>query len=172
MRKPKVIRMVFALFLGCFIMVIFYFNSSLKPASEPMVKEAAGRSRGEVLADAYDDPLAIPANEAHIPGNCTSSEYSTTQINQRPRRTLKFARTWSPSKWVGKYETLEQDSATVAVLAGWEDQVSFLPHPRAPGLQDMYAQFFHNISPFTRRTIQLHRMDFLLFNYSIPAYQV
>lgn len=31
MRKPKVTRMVFALCLGCFIMVILYFNSSLKP---------------------------------------------------------------------------------------------------------------------------------------------
>uniref|UniRef100_A0A3P8U121 Carbohydrate sulfotransferase n=1 Tax=Amphiprion percula TaxID=161767 RepID=A0A3P8U121_AMPPE len=34
MRKPKVIRMVFALSLGCFVMVIFYFNSSLKPGEQ------------------------------------------------------------------------------------------------------------------------------------------
>lgn len=36
MRKPKVIRMVFALSLGCFIMVILYFNSSLKPGEQPV----------------------------------------------------------------------------------------------------------------------------------------
>lgn len=31
MRKAKVVRLVFALCLGCFLMVILYFNSSLKP---------------------------------------------------------------------------------------------------------------------------------------------
>nr|XP_046240794.1 carbohydrate sulfotransferase 11 [Scatophagus argus] len=169
MRKPKVIRMIFALCLGCFIMVILYFNNSLKQASEPVGDRSSGQksrrsplqtlydgdqvespvqaihqSRREVLEEAcrsytrkrrvlipedlkhvivddqhgllycyvpkvactnwkrvlmvltgvagsLRDPLAIPANEAHVPGNLrTLSEYSTSQINQRLRSYLKF----------------------------------------------------------------------------------
>ncbi|CAB1457776.1 unnamed protein product [Pleuronectes platessa] len=169
MRKPKVIRMVFALSLGCFIMVVVYFNSNLKTASEQVGERSSGqKSRRSPLQTLYDgdqiesavqgihhgrrelleegcssytrkrrvlipedlkhiivddqhgllycyvpkvactnwkrvlmvltgvagshrDPLAIPANEAHVPGNLrTLSEYSTSQINQRLRTYLKF----------------------------------------------------------------------------------
>uniref|UniRef100_A0A667Y082 Carbohydrate sulfotransferase n=2 Tax=Myripristis murdjan TaxID=586833 RepID=A0A667Y082_9TELE len=39
----------------------------------------------------YTDPLAIPANEAHVPGNLrTLSEFSVSEINQRLRSYLKF----------------------------------------------------------------------------------
>ncbi|XP_019907469.1 carbohydrate sulfotransferase 11-like isoform X2 [Esox lucius] len=39
----------------------------------------------------YRDPLAIPANEAHVAGNLrTLSEYSTAEINRRLRSYLKF----------------------------------------------------------------------------------
>ncbi|KAM9342971.1 carbohydrate sulfotransferase 11-like [Pholidichthys leucotaenia] len=39
----------------------------------------------------YTDPLAIPANEAHVAGNLrTLSEFSVTEINQRLRSYLKF----------------------------------------------------------------------------------
>lgn len=39
----------------------------------------------------YTDPLAIPANEAHIAGNLrTLSEFSVSEINQRLRSYLKF----------------------------------------------------------------------------------
>ena len=44
MRKPKVIRMVFALSLGCFIMVILYFNSSLKPGEQKVFCHLHSRS--------------------------------------------------------------------------------------------------------------------------------
>ncbi|KAM6977970.1 carbohydrate sulfotransferase 11-like [Aplochiton taeniatus] len=39
----------------------------------------------------YSDPLAIPANEAHVAGNLrTLSEYSVSEINRRLRGYLKF----------------------------------------------------------------------------------
>ncbi|XP_062397097.1 carbohydrate sulfotransferase 11 [Sardina pilchardus] len=39
----------------------------------------------------YREPLAIPANEAHVPGNLrTLSEYSAAEINRRLRSYLKF----------------------------------------------------------------------------------
>uniref|UniRef100_A0A8C4SSJ9 Carbohydrate sulfotransferase n=1 Tax=Erpetoichthys calabaricus TaxID=27687 RepID=A0A8C4SSJ9_ERPCA len=39
----------------------------------------------------YQDPLKIPANEAHIPSNLrTLSEYSTPEINHRLRNYMKF----------------------------------------------------------------------------------
>ncbi|XP_021421428.1 carbohydrate sulfotransferase 11 [Oncorhynchus mykiss] len=39
----------------------------------------------------YHEPLAIPANEAHVAGNLrTLSEYSTSEINRRLRSYLKF----------------------------------------------------------------------------------
>ncbi|XP_044038232.1 carbohydrate sulfotransferase 11-like isoform X1 [Siniperca chuatsi] len=73
---------------------------------------------------------------------------------------------------VGKYETLEQDSRYVLQLAGVEDQVSFPTSSKSTRTTaDMAAQFFHNISPFYQKKLyNLYRMDFLLFNYSIPAY--
>ncbi|XP_051932972.1 carbohydrate sulfotransferase 11-like [Hippocampus zosterae] len=171
MRKSKIIRMLFALSLGCFLMVIFYFNSNLKPASaseqlgersdgqkprrSPLqtlyggdqaesAVQAIHQGRREFLEEACRsytrkrrvlipedlkhvivddqhgllycyvpkvactnwkrvlmvltgaagsrrDPLEIPANEAHVPGNLrTLSEYSASQINQRLRSYLKF----------------------------------------------------------------------------------
>lgn len=73
---------------------------------------------------------------------------------------------------VGKYETLEQDSRYVLQLAGVKDQVSFPASSKSTRTTgDMAAQFFHNISPFYQKKLyNLYRMDFLLFNYTIPAY--
>ncbi|XP_068598689.1 carbohydrate sulfotransferase 11 [Brachionichthys hirsutus] len=73
---------------------------------------------------------------------------------------------------VGKYETLEQDSSYVLQLAGVDDQVSFPTSSKSTRTTgDMAAQFFHNISPFYQKKLyNLYRMDFLLFNYSKPAY--
>ncbi|XP_061731529.1 carbohydrate sulfotransferase 11 [Nerophis ophidion] len=73
---------------------------------------------------------------------------------------------------VGKYETLEQDSDYVLRLAGVEDEVSFPASSKSTRTTgDMAAQFFHNISPFYQKKLfNLFRMDFLLFNYSVPAY--
>lgn len=73
---------------------------------------------------------------------------------------------------VGKYETLEQDSRYILKLAGAEGEVKFpvmSKSTRTTG--DMAAKFFDNISPFYQKKLfNLYRMDFLLFNYSVPAY--
>lgn len=73
---------------------------------------------------------------------------------------------------VGKYETLEQDSRYVLQLAGVEQQVGFPSSSKSTRTTgDMAAQFFRNISPFYQKKLyNLYRMDFLLFNYSLPAY--
>ncbi|XP_026857538.2 carbohydrate sulfotransferase 11 [Electrophorus electricus] len=73
---------------------------------------------------------------------------------------------------VGKYETLAQDAHYVLKLASADREVQFpaiSKSTRTTG--DMTAKFFNNISPFYQRKLyNLYRMDFLLFNYSVPAY--
>ncbi|CAB1336786.1 unnamed protein product, partial [Coregonus sp. 'balchen'] len=73
---------------------------------------------------------------------------------------------------VGKYETLEQDSRSVLRLAGADGEVHFpTSGKRTRTNGDMAAQFFQNVSPFYQKKLyNLYRMDFLLFNYSIPEY--
>ncbi|XP_049319119.1 carbohydrate sulfotransferase 11 [Astyanax mexicanus] len=205
----------------------------------------------------YRNPLAIPANEAHVPGRLRSlSEYSTTEINRRLRKYLKFIFVREPFErlvsayrnkftrnyntafhkrygtkiirrhradpqaealekgndvsfeefvyylvdprtqkeepfnehWervhslchpclihydvVGKYETLEQDSRYLLKLAGADQEVQFPTSSKSTRTTgDMAAKFFDNISPFYQKKLyNLYRMDFLLFNYSTPAY--
>ncbi|KAL1020754.1 hypothetical protein UPYG_G00004210 [Umbra pygmaea] len=73
---------------------------------------------------------------------------------------------------VGKYETLEQDTRSVLHLAGVEGEVQFPTSSKGTRTNGgMTAQFFKNISPFYQKKLfNLYRMDFLLFNYSIPEY--
>ncbi|KAK1796525.1 hypothetical protein P4O66_009555, partial [Electrophorus voltai] len=73
---------------------------------------------------------------------------------------------------VGKYETLEDDSHYVLQLAGVDGEVAFpRPAKRTRTTGDMAAGFFKDISPaFQQNLYNLYRMDFLLFNYSLPGY--
>nr|XP_023475611.1 carbohydrate sulfotransferase 13 isoform X1 [Equus caballus] len=74
---------------------------------------------------------------------------------------------------VGKFETLAEDAAFVLGLAGAPGLRFPAPPPRAPAAaaRDQAARLFRDISPFyQRRLFGLYRMDFLLFNYSAPAY--
>ncbi|XP_036447443.1 carbohydrate sulfotransferase 11 [Colossoma macropomum] len=73
---------------------------------------------------------------------------------------------------VGKYETLEQDSQYLLKLAGADQEVQFPVFSKSTRTTgDMAAKFFDNISPFYQKKLfNLYRMDFLLFNYSTPAY--
>ncbi|KAI4876067.1 hypothetical protein NFI96_010445 [Prochilodus magdalenae] len=176
----------------------------------------------------YRDPLAIPANEAHVAGRLRSlSEYTKAEINERLRTYLKFIFVREPFErlvsayrnkftrnynvafhkrygtkiirrhrkeepfnehWervhslchpclihydvVGKYETLEQDSQYLLKLAGADQEVQFPTFSKSTRTTgDMAAKFFDNISPFYQKKLfNLYRMDFLLFNYSTPAY--
>ncbi|XP_012514491.1 PREDICTED: carbohydrate sulfotransferase 13 [Propithecus coquereli] len=76
---------------------------------------------------------------------------------------------------VGKFETLAEDAAFVLGLAG-ASGLSFPgppPRPKAAATapRELAARLFQDISPFyQRRLYDLYKMDFLLFNYSVPSY--
>ncbi|KAJ3587063.1 hypothetical protein NHX12_013453 [Muraenolepis orangiensis] len=72
---------------------------------------------------------------------------------------------------VGKYETLERDAAALLGLAGLSG-VRFPSSGRSPRTDgDMAAGFFRDVSPYLQRKLfNMYRMDFLLFNYSVPHY--
>ncbi|XP_057711109.1 carbohydrate sulfotransferase 11 isoform X2 [Corythoichthys intestinalis] len=71
---------------------------------------------------------------------------------------------------VGKYETLEDDANYVLRLAG--EALRFPSYAKSTRTTDaMTAQFFANVSTEQRqRLYQLYKLDFLMFNYSTPAY--
>ncbi|XP_056451520.1 carbohydrate sulfotransferase 11-like [Gadus chalcogrammus] len=73
---------------------------------------------------------------------------------------------------VGKYETLEPDSQAVLALAGVQGSVRFPSSGKSARTdRDMAARFFQDVSPFLqKKLVNMYRMDFLLFNYSMPRY--
>ncbi|XP_074054547.1 carbohydrate sulfotransferase 13 [Macrotis lagotis] len=74
---------------------------------------------------------------------------------------------------VGKYETLQEDAAYVLGLIGAQQAgLRFPAPPRAPRAgRGEAARFFQGVSPgHQRRLFNLYKMDYLLFNYSVPAY--
>ncbi|XP_037659410.1 carbohydrate sulfotransferase 13 isoform X2 [Choloepus didactylus] len=73
---------------------------------------------------------------------------------------------------VGKFETLAEDAAFVLGLAGAPGlRFPAPPRSRVAAARDQAARLFRDISPFyQRRLFDLYKMDFLLFNYSAPAY--
>lgn len=73
---------------------------------------------------------------------------------------------------VGKYETLAEDANYILQLVGADTSVKFPSSSKTTRTtDDMTAQFFQDISPFyQRRLFNLYKMDYLLFNYSIPSY--
>ncbi|XP_077565762.1 carbohydrate sulfotransferase 11 isoform X2 [Stigmatopora nigra] len=73
---------------------------------------------------------------------------------------------------VGKYESLEEDADYVLRLAGAADSPRFPSYAKSTRTTDaMTAQFFANVSVEQRRRLyRLYEPDFLMFNYSTPAY--
>ncbi|XP_007572077.1 PREDICTED: carbohydrate sulfotransferase 11 isoform X1 [Poecilia mexicana] len=73
---------------------------------------------------------------------------------------------------VGKYETLEEDANYILRLVGVGDSLRFPSYAKSTRTTDaMTAQFFSNISSQQQvQLYQLYKMDFLMFNYSIPSY--
>ncbi|XP_062979467.1 carbohydrate sulfotransferase 13 [Elgaria multicarinata webbii] len=73
---------------------------------------------------------------------------------------------------VGKYETLAKDANYILRLVGADAGVKFPSSSKTTRTNDdMTAKFFQNISPFyQRRLFNLYKMDYLLFNYTIPSY--
>ena len=70
------------------------------------------------------------------------------------------------------YETLEEDAGFLLRLAGVGDGVRFPTYAKSTRTTDaMAAAFFGNISTAQQANIyRLYQQDFLLFNYSQPAY--
>ncbi|XP_038870664.1 carbohydrate sulfotransferase 11-like [Salvelinus namaycush] len=240
MRKPKVNRMVLAMCLWCFIMVIFYVHSNLKPASaqgsgkssdqgksgrsplqmlhdsdqlEQSAVQVTHQGRRELLEDAchsythkrrvlipedlkhiivddqhgllycyvpkvactnwkrvlmvltgaagpHRDPLAIPANEAHVPGNLrTLSEYSTSQINQRLRSYLKFVFVREPfERLVSAYRNKFTRSYNTAFHKRYGTKIirQHRPDPQAEALERgddvSFEEFvYYLVDPATQR---------------------
>ncbi|XP_038872336.1 carbohydrate sulfotransferase 11-like [Salvelinus namaycush] len=240
MRKPKVNRMVLAMCLGCFIMVILYFQSNLKPASaqgsgrssgqgkswrsplqtlydsdqlEQSTVQVTHQGRRELLEDAcrsytrkrrvlipedlkhvivddqhgllycyvpkvactnwkrvlmvltgaagpHRDPLAIPANEAHVPGNLrTLSEYSNSQINQRLRSYLKFVFVREPfERLVSAYRNKFTRSYNTAFHKRYGTKIirRHRPNPQAEALERgddvSFEEFvYYLVDPATQR---------------------
>ncbi|XP_060622183.1 carbohydrate sulfotransferase 13 [Anolis sagrei] len=73
---------------------------------------------------------------------------------------------------VGKYETLTKDANYILRLIGADAGIKFPSSSKTTRTNDdMTAKFFQNISPFyQRRLFNLYKMDYLLFNYTIPSY--
>ncbi|XP_053576817.1 carbohydrate sulfotransferase 11 [Bombina bombina] len=73
---------------------------------------------------------------------------------------------------VGKYETLEDDAQYLLQLIGVGDFVKFPSSSKSTRTTEgMAAGYFQGLSRFyMRRLFNLYKMDFLLFNYSIPHY--
>ncbi|XP_062401566.1 carbohydrate sulfotransferase 11-like isoform X2 [Sardina pilchardus] len=73
---------------------------------------------------------------------------------------------------VGKYETLEEDAAYVLKLAGADGEVRFPASGKSTRTTgELAASYFKDISPvYQRKLYNLYRMDFLLFNYTMPGY--
>ncbi|XP_077181486.1 carbohydrate sulfotransferase 13 isoform X2 [Paroedura picta] len=73
---------------------------------------------------------------------------------------------------IGKYETLTEDANYILRLIGADAGVKFPSSSKTTRTNDdMTAKFFQNISSFyQRRLFNLYKMDYLLFNYSIPSY--
>ncbi|XP_043563506.1 carbohydrate sulfotransferase 11-like [Chiloscyllium plagiosum] len=73
---------------------------------------------------------------------------------------------------VGHYETLLQDAHYLLDLVEPDHRVKFPSSNVSSRTTDhMTAMFFQKISPFYQRKLyKLYKLDFTLFNYSIPSY--
>ncbi|KAM9310889.1 carbohydrate sulfotransferase 11 isoform 1-T1 [Gastrophryne carolinensis] len=73
---------------------------------------------------------------------------------------------------IGKYETLEEDSNYVLNLAGVGNYLKFPTFAKSTRTTDeMTAEFFQNISSEHQTQLyELYKLDYLMFNYSTPAY--
>ncbi|XP_049622050.1 carbohydrate sulfotransferase 13 [Suncus etruscus] len=130
-------------------------------------------------------PLAQP--EALARGHDVRfSEFLTYLLDPRTRREEPFNEHWErahalchPCRLryhvIGKFETLQEDAAFVLGLTGVSSALRFPnpppSQPQGPSGQDRAMRLFQDISPFyQRRLYELYKMDFLLFNYSVPSY--
>nr|XP_004671733.1 carbohydrate sulfotransferase 13 [Jaculus jaculus] len=112
------------------------------------------------------------------------AEFLSYLLDPRTRRLEPFNEHWErahalchPCRLrydvVGKFETLAEDAAFVLGLVD-APGLRFPappPRPKAVPAREQAKRLFQDISPFyQRRLFDLYKMDFLLFNYSVPSY--
>lgn len=133
-----------------------------------IVRRLRPRARPDALARGHDVRFA---------------EFLAYLLDPRTRRDEPFNEHWERAHAlchpcllrydiVGKFETLAEDAAFVLGLLGLPG-LRFPAPPRAEvaATHDRAARLFQDISPFyQQRLFHLYRMDFLLFNYSVPSY--
>ncbi|XP_020379577.1 carbohydrate sulfotransferase 11-like [Rhincodon typus] len=73
---------------------------------------------------------------------------------------------------VGHYETLLQDARYLLDLVESDHRITFpSSNVSSRTTDDLTATFFKKISPFYQRKLyKLYKLDFTLFNYSVPSY--
>ncbi|XP_053262337.1 carbohydrate sulfotransferase 11 isoform X1 [Podarcis muralis] len=73
---------------------------------------------------------------------------------------------------IGKYETLEEDSNYILQLAGVGNYLKFPTYAKSTRTTDeMTTEFFQNISSEHQTQLyEVYKLDFLMFNYSMPSY--
>ncbi|XP_063165134.1 carbohydrate sulfotransferase 11 isoform X2 [Candoia aspera] len=73
---------------------------------------------------------------------------------------------------IGKYETLEEDSNYILQLAGVGNYLKFPTYAKSTRTTDeMTTEFFQNISSeYQTQLYEVYKLDFLMFNYSVPSY--
>uniref|UniRef100_A0A3Q3L6K5 Carbohydrate sulfotransferase n=1 Tax=Labrus bergylta TaxID=56723 RepID=A0A3Q3L6K5_9LABR len=112
------------------------------------------------VAGSHQDPLSIPANEAHVPGNLrTLSEYSTSQINQRLRSYLKFVFVREPfERLVSAYRNKFTRSYNTAFHKRYGTKIvqRHRPNPEAEALERgndvSFEEFvYYLVDPATQR---------------------
>ncbi|KAJ8017116.1 hypothetical protein DPEC_G00014420 [Dallia pectoralis] len=108
----------------------------------------------------YSEPLAIPANEAHVAGNLrTLSEYSPTEINRRLRSYLKFVFVREPfERLVSAYRNKFTRSYNTAFHKRYGTKIirRHRPEPREEALERghdvSFEEFVHYlVDPRTQR---------------------
>nr|XP_051707746.1 carbohydrate sulfotransferase 13 [Oryctolagus cuniculus] len=154
-----------------------YRNKFARPYSEAFQRRYGTRIIRRLRPGAQPEALA----RGH---DVRFAEFLAYLLDPRTRRGEPFNEHWErahalchPCRLrydvVGKFETLAEDAAFVLGLAGAPGlHFPAPPRPRAAAAaRDYAARLFQDISPFyQRRLFDLYKMDFLLFNYSVPAY--
>ncbi|KAM4820869.1 carbohydrate sulfotransferase 13 [Thomomys bottae] len=153
-----------------------YRNKFARPYSEAFQRRYGSRIVRRLR------PRALP--DARARGHDVRfAEFLAYLLDPRTRRDEPFNEHWErahalchPCRLrydvVGKFETLAEDADFLLGLLGAPGlRFPAAPRARAASAREQAARLFRDISPFyQQRLFDLYKMDFVLFNYSAPAY--
>uniref|UniRef100_UPI00398E583B carbohydrate sulfotransferase 11-like n=1 Tax=Pristiophorus japonicus TaxID=55135 RepID=UPI00398E583B len=116
-------------------------------------------------------------------GDVTFEEFVWYLVDPKTRREEPFNEHWETVyslchpcliryDLVGRYETLVSDARYLLGLAELQPPITFPASSLTRRTTDsMAASFFQSISPFYQKKLyKLYKLDFTLFNYSVPSY--